>query len=87
MPWILQRYVFREMGKTLLLAIVGLTVTFSLGGGLLNMIRLGEATPSQFTRLLALLIPLAAAMTLPVAALFAATAAYGRLSADNEFVA
>ncbi|UCC29495.1 MAG: LptF/LptG family permease [Phycisphaerales bacterium] len=86
-PWTLQRYIFREMGKTFLLAAVALTAVLGLGGGVLNMIKLGEATPLQLARLMALLLPLAAALTLPIAALFSATATYGRLSADNEFVA
>ena len=86
-PWILQRYLFREMGKTLLLAAVALTAVVGLGGGVLNMIKLGAATPDQFVRLLALVLPLAVALTLPIAALFSASATYGRFSADNEFVA
>ncbi len=86
-PWRLQRYIFREMGKTFVLTSLGLTGVLSLGGGVLNMIRLGEITPSQLTRLLALVVPVAAALTLPVAALFSATSTYGRISADNEFVA
>lgn len=86
-PWTLQRYVFREMGKTCLLAAVGLTVSLSLGGGVLNMIKLGDVTPGQLLRLMTLVIPIAAALTLPVAVLFSAAATYGRLSADNEFVA
>lgn len=86
-PWRLQRYIFREMGKTFILTSLGLTGVLSLGGGVLNMIRLGEITPSQLTRLLALIVPVAAALTLPIAALFSATSTYGRISADNEFVA
>lgn len=86
-PWRLQRYIFREMGKTFVLTSLGLTGVLSLGGGVLNMIRLGDITPAQLTRLLALILPVAAALTLPVAALFSATSTYGRISADNEFVA
>ena len=86
-PWTLQRYIFREMGKTSLLAAAGLTVSLSLGGGVLNMIKLGEVTPGQLMGLMTLVIPVAAALTLPVALLFGAAATYGRLSADNEFVA
>lgn len=86
-PWTLQRYILREMGKMFLLAAVALTGVVGLGGGVLNMIKLGEVTPDQVVRLMVMLLPLAAALTLPVAALFAATACYGRLSADNEFVA
>ncbi len=86
-PWTLQRYIFIEMGKTFVLAVAALTAVLGLGGGIMNMIKLGEVTPSQLIRLMGLVLPLAAALTLPIAALFAATSTYGRLSADNEFVA
>jgi len=86
-PWTLQRYIFREMGKTFFLSSLALTVVLSLGGGVLEMIKLGEVTPGQLMRLLGLLLPVAMALTLPIAALFSAAATYGRLSADNEFVA
>lgn len=85
--WTLQFYIFREMGKTFLLAAVALTGVLGLGGGIMNMIELGEVTPGQLLRLMALVLPLAASLTLPVAALFSATSTYGRLSADNELVA
>lgn len=86
-PWTLHKYIFREMGKTFLLTSAAMTVTLSLGGGVLNMIRLGEVTPGQLLSLMGLVIPVAIALTLPIAALFSATSTYGRLSADNEFVA
>lgn len=86
-PWTLQRYIFREMGKAFLLAVAALTGVLSFGGGVLEMIKLGEVTPGQLVRMLTLLVPLSAALTLPVAALFSAAATYGRFSADNEFVA
>ena len=86
-PWILQRYIFRELRNTLLLTAAALTGLLSLGGGVLNMVKLGEVTPDQFVRLMLLVIPVAVALTLPTAALFSAAATYGRLSADNEFVA
>ncbi len=86
-PWTLQGYIFREMGKTFLLAAVALTGVLGLGGGLLQMMKFGETTPEQVARLMALLVPLSASLTLPIAALFSAAATYGRLSADNEFVA
>ena len=44
-PWTLQRYIFREMGKTFLLAAVALTGVLGLGGGLLQMMKLGQTTP------------------------------------------
>jgi len=86
-PWILQRYLFRETGKAFLLAAVALTTLFGLGGGVLNVIKLGEVTPGQLVRLMTLLLPMSAALTMPIAALFAAAATYGRVSADNEFTA
>jgi len=87
MPWTLQKYIFREMGKNFLLTAAALTGVLGLGGGVLEMIELGEVTPGQLVRLMGLVLPVAAALTLPIAALFSAAATYGRLSADNEFVA
>ena len=86
-PWTLQRYIFRELAKTFCLAAVGLMALLGLGGGVMNMIKLGGVTPGQLLRLMALVLPLSAALTLPIAALFSATSTYGRISADNEFVA
>lgn len=86
-PWTLQKYIFREMGKTFLLTAAALTGVLGLGGGVLQMIQLGEITAGQLTRLMGLVLPVAVALTLPIAALFSAAATYGRLSADNEFVA
>ncbi len=87
MPWTLQKYIFREMGKTFLLTAAALTGILGLGGGVMEMIELGEVTPGQLFRLMGLVLPVAAALTLPIAALFSATSTYGRLSTDNEFVA
>lgn len=85
--WTLQRYIFAEMAKTFALTAVGLTGVFLLGGGVLNMVKIGDVTPGQLVSLLLILLPLAGAFTVPVAALFSAASTYGRLSADNEFVA
>ena len=86
-PWTLQRYIFREMGRTFLLTAITLTCVLGLGGGVMNMIKLGDVTTGQLLRLMCLVVPIAAALTLPIAALFSAAATYGRFSADNEFVA
>jgi lipopolysaccharide export LptBFGC system permease protein LptF len=75
------------MGKTFGLTAVGLTGLFALGGGVSNMIEAGQVSVSELGQMMLLILPMGAALTLPVAALFAATAAYGRLSADNELVA
>lgn len=86
-PWTIQRYIFREMGKTFLLTALALTGVVGLGGGLLEIVELGVISPGQLVRIMLLMLPLAASLTLPIAALFSAAATYGRLSADNEFVA
>lgn len=86
-PWTLQRYIFREMGKTFVLTAAVLTGALGLGGGVHQMLELKEATPWQVLQLMALILPVAGALTLPIAALFSAAATYGRLSADNEFIA
>ena len=86
-PYTLLGYIFREMGKTFALAGIAMTIIFGLGVGVAQLVKLGEVTPWQLVQLLALVLPVAAALTLPIAALFSAAATYGRLSADNEFVA
>jgi lipopolysaccharide export LptBFGC system permease protein LptF len=87
MLWTLQKYIFREMGKTFLLTALGLIAVIGLGGGVMNMIELEGVTVGQMLKIIGLILPVAATLTLPIAALYAATVTYGRLSADNEFVA
>lgn len=83
----LQWYIFREMGKTFLLTSVALTALIGLGGGVMNMIEAEQVTADQLLRIMIMTLPLAVAVTLPIASLFSATVTYGRLSADNELVA
>lgn len=80
----LQFYVTRELLKTFTLTAVGLTLTFSLCGGVLNMIQAEVLTAVQVLRMLAFVLPIALTLTLPVSALFACAIVYGRMSADNE---
>ncbi|MCB9851164.1 MAG: LptF/LptG family permease [Phycisphaerales bacterium] len=87
MLWTLQTYIFREMGKTFLLTSIGLIAVIGLGGGVMNMIELEGVGALQLLKIIGLIIPVAATLTLPIAALYAATVTYGRLSADNELVA
>jgi len=75
------------MGKTFVLTAVALSAILGLGGGVLNMVQMGDVTTGQLLNLIGLVVPLSVALTLPVAALFSAASTYGRLSADNEFVA
>ena len=87
MLWTLQWYIFRELGKTFLLTAIGMTAILGMGGGVLNIIELQQVTAGQLLRIMAIVFPVAATLALPVAALFSAAVTYGRLSADNEFVA
>ncbi len=87
MLWTLQKYIFREMGKSFLLTSVGLMAVLGLGGGVMNMLKLDGISAMQLLKIMALVFPVAGTLTLPIAALFAATVTYGRLSADNELVA
>ena len=81
----LQRYVTRELLKTFVLTAVGLTLTFSLSGGVLNMVQTEVLTTVQMVRMLGFILPVATTLTLPISALFACAIVYGRLAADNEF--
>lgn len=87
MLWTLHWYIFRELGKSFLLWSIGLTLVFVLCGGVLNMIKVEGASTLQMTRILGFILPLATTLTLPVAALISTALTYGRISADNEFVA
>lgn len=80
----LQFYVGRELVKTFALTAVGLTLVFSLCGGVLNMIQADVLSGLQVLRIFGFVMPLALTLTLPVAALFACAMVYGRLAADNE---
>jgi len=85
MLWTLQSYISRELGKTFALTSVGLVAVIGLGGGVMNMIELEGVSALQMLKLMALILPVAGTLTLPIAALYSATVTYGRLSADNEF--
>lgn len=80
----LQRYVARELLKTFALTAVGLTLTFSLCGIVLNMIQAEVLTAIQVAEIMIYIMPISLTLTLPVSALFACAMVYGRLAADNE---
>ncbi len=82
---ILQRYIAWELTKTFVLVAIGLTLTFTLCGGVLNMIRAEVLTAVQLARILGFVLPISMTLTLPISALFACAIVYGRLAADNEF--
>lgn len=81
----LQWYITRELFKTFVLTAFGLTLVFSLCGGVLNMIQADVLTAVQIMQILTFVLPVATTLTLPVAALFACAIVYGRFAADNEF--
>ncbi len=83
----LHSYVLRELLKTFLLAQTAVTVLFTAGGGLFNMVRYEGVSAGDVVESLHLLIPIVVTLTMPMAALFAATMVYGRLAADNELLA
>lgn len=83
----LHGYILRELLKTFLLTLTALTALFSMGGGLFNLLKYEGVTAADVVRVMPLLIPVALTLTMPLAALFAATMTYGRMAADNEFLA
>jgi len=83
----LHAYILRELLKTFGLSVLALTALFALGGGLYNVMRVEGVTAGDLFTVLPMLLPIVITLTMPVAALFAATMAYGRAAADNELVA
>ena len=83
----LHAYVLRELLKTFGLTLTALTVLFTMGGGLYNVVRFEGVQAGDVIGLLPLLIPIVITLTMPIAALFATTMVYGRLAADNELQA
>ena len=83
----LHAYVLRELLKTFGLTLAALTTLFTMGGGLYNIVRFEGITATDVFAFIPILIPIVVTLTMPMAALFAATMVYGRLAADNELQA
>lgn len=83
----LHAYILRELLKTFGLTLLALTTLFTMGGGLFNVISYEGIGAGDLIRFVPLLIPIVMTLTMPMAALFAATMVYGRLAADNELIA
>jgi lipopolysaccharide export LptBFGC system permease protein LptF len=81
---ILHAYVLRELLKSFALTLLALTVLFTVGGGLYNVLRYEGVNAADLASFIPLLIPVVITLTMPVAALFSAAMVYGRLAADNE---
>ena len=80
----LHGYILRELLKTFGLSVLALTGLFTMAGGLLSIVRYEGITSSNLIEVMPWLLPVVVTLTMPVAALFAATMVFGRLSADNE---
>jgi lipopolysaccharide export LptBFGC system permease protein LptF len=79
-------YLFKDLIRIFLLAAVVIAGIMSFGGLLQPLTRNG-LDASQVGWLLVYLMPAMTTYSLPIAALFATTIVYGRLSADNELTA
>lgn len=80
-------YIFRELVKQFLLTVVATTALFTMAGGIYNVVRQEGVGGAEIFTLLPMLIPVFLPITTSISALFAVTSVFGRLSADNEFVA
>jgi lipopolysaccharide export LptBFGC system permease protein LptF len=83
MVFILHRYIFRELLRIFLPTVVALTLILSLGSVLRPVQEYGVG-PRQVVHLMGYLLPITLTFVLPMAALFAGTLVYGRLTSDNE---
>lgn len=83
----LQRYILGELLWSFTLTLLALTCLFTLAGGLVSVLRVEGVSARNLNVILPLLLPIILTVTMPVAAIFAATMVYGRLSADNELTA
>jgi lipopolysaccharide export LptBFGC system permease protein LptF len=79
-------YVFKDLVRIFALASVALAAIMSFGG-LLRPLTEHGLDAAQVTRILGYFMPAMQTYSLPVAALFATTMVYGKLSADNELIA
>ena len=79
-------YVFRDLVKIFLMTSAVLAGIMSFGGLLKPLTQYG-LNASQVGKILAYFMPATQTYSLPIAALFATTVVYGRLSADNELTA
>jgi lipopolysaccharide export LptBFGC system permease protein LptF len=83
MVFTLQRYIFGELLRVLILATIGLTLVVSLGA-ILRPVQEYGVGPRQVLHVLTYFLPISLTFVLPVAALFAAALTYGRFASDNE---
>jgi len=83
MIFTLHRYIFREVFKVFVLAVVALTLILSLGS-ILRPVQEYGVGPRQVVHIMGYFLPITLTFVLPIAALFAGALVYGRLASDNE---
>jgi lipopolysaccharide export LptBFGC system permease protein LptF len=83
MVFTLHRYLFRELLRIFVPTVVALTLILSLGS-ILRPVQEYGVGPQQVVHLMGYLLPITLTFVLPMAALFAGTLVYGRLTSDNE---
>jgi lipopolysaccharide export system permease protein len=83
---ILQRMVFKELGKVFVMSLVGITGILLMAGIIAEASQQGLG-PGQILAAIPLLIPSTLPYTIPATTLFATCVVYGRLAADNEIQA
>jgi lipopolysaccharide export LptBFGC system permease protein LptF len=83
MVFTLHRYIFRELLRIFVLAVVALTLILSLGS-ILRPVQEYGVGPRQVLHLMGYFLPITLTFVLPIAALFAGALVYGRLTSDNE---
>lgn len=83
---ILHRYILGQVLRAFLMALVTLTIIFSLFIVMAEATRQGLA-PQEVANIIPYLVPGSLPYTVPVALLFAVTVVFGRLAGDNEVTA
>ncbi len=83
MVFTLQRYIFRELLRVFVLAVIALGLMLTLGG-ILQPIQEYGVGPRQVVHIMGYFLPITLTFVLPMAALFATALVYGRLAGDNE---
>ena len=83
---ILHGYIGRELLKVTGLALVAFTLVMTVFA-IIEPLRKQGLAPAQVAALFGYTLPVMLSLTLPIAALFAATIVYGRFSQDNELMA
>jgi len=79
----LHKYIFRELFRIFLLAVVALTLMLSLGS-ILQPVQEYGIGPRQVLSFMGYFLPITLTFVLPMAALFACSLVYGRFAGDSE---